>query len=156
MQVFSSSGPKIPWKSISKNCPKSRKQGGAWASLRLPPLRPRVQQCQELLQGLITRSHRECGSLSCLFQKKFQEFPAGTLLACRGSRGRNESEGDVISLSCPSSLCLAPPAECCGCLYSSLANTGWHFPHVALGISLWRPSWPCRRWRLQFLLLHRF
>lgn len=69
-RCFPLQGPKSPGKSISKNCLKSRKQGGAWPSLRLPLLRPKAQQCQELLQGLITRPHRECGSLSCLFQRR--------------------------------------------------------------------------------------
>lgn len=110
-----------PLETHFQECPKSRKQGGAWASLRLPPWRPRAQQCQELLQGLITRSHREPGSLSCLLQKKLQEFSAGTLLACRGSRGRNESEGDVISLSCPSSLCLNPPSQ----VFCHIRIPGW-------------------------------
>lgn len=39
----------------------------------------------------------------------------------RGSRGRNESEGDLISLSCPSSLCLKPSGQ----VFCDVCTPGW-------------------------------
>lgn len=75
----------------------------------------------------------------------------GPCLQCSRSRARNEPGGDVISLSCPSPLCLQRSSR----VFCDVRTPGQHLPPVAVGISLWRPSWPYRRWRLQ-LLLHRF